>query len=145
MHLLLSGLFLVSTGLIGAFAFPPFQDDLLARASTPSPDMACGVQACGTYHRPSQAPCCSSSGYCGTGDGFCLTSLGCQSRYAPPGVDSCYVPEDKVMVVADIVGILRRTVIIVTWGVKQNMGTADGRGYESRRGLTRNHHEFKMG
>jgi hypothetical protein len=43
-----------------------------------SPDGSCG----GTKgYTCSQGTCCSKSGYCGTGESFCLASLGCQQPF----------------------------------------------------------------
>ncbi|KAK3682958.1 hypothetical protein B0T22DRAFT_386246, partial [Podospora appendiculata] len=87
----------------GAIALPSSEpSQLLPRQIMPSPDLTCGVRTGGTYSCPSHAPCCSMSGYCGTGDSYCLTSLGCQAKYsAPGGVASCYAPVDKVTITPD--------------------------------------------
>ncbi|KAI1341330.1 carbohydrate-binding module family 18 protein [Xylariaceae sp. FL0016] len=50
-----------------------------------SPDGSCGMTKGGAnkgYTCPSDIKCCSSSGYCGSGNEFCLNSMGCQKTYS---------------------------------------------------------------
>ncbi|KAK4034656.1 hypothetical protein C8A01DRAFT_18569 [Parachaetomium inaequale] len=80
----------MATTLAHASAFGPRQ------RVTPSPDNTCGPQANGTYVCPLVTPCCSSSGYCGAGDQYCLTSLGCQAGFSNTFAGgNCYAPTDK--------------------------------------------------
>lgn len=68
-----------------------------------SPDGTCGLVGAGNnngYNCLSDQPCCSASGYCGSGDSYCLTSTGCQSPYSyqanaeTPSLPACYAPVD---------------------------------------------------
>ncbi|KAK3317169.1 carbohydrate-binding module family 18 protein [Cercophora scortea] len=103
MHLSAPFLALLLVFLSEAIALPSsLANHLRPREIIPSPDLTCGVRPGGTYSCPSHAPCCSVSGYCGAGDSYCLTSLGCQTKYAAPaGVASCYAPVDGVTVTPD--------------------------------------------
>lgn len=50
-----------------------------------SPDKTCGTTGAGEdkgYTCLESDACCSSYGYCGTGDEFCLTTAGCQSEFS---------------------------------------------------------------
>ncbi|KAK4110293.1 carbohydrate-binding module family 18 protein [Canariomyces notabilis] len=68
-----------------------------------SPNKTCGlVEAGGNrgYTCPSDASCCSRYGYCGTGDIFCLTTAGCQSRYSNSSA-ACVAPRNGTTVSID--------------------------------------------
>ncbi|KAH6648041.1 hypothetical protein BKA67DRAFT_694988 [Truncatella angustata] len=95
----LISLFFLPAGLLGAFALPP-SEEVVARALV-SPDRTCGVQSIGGYFCPFDTPCCSGSGFCGSGDAYCLTSTGCQADYVAPGSKACYAPTDKVTITPD--------------------------------------------
>ncbi|KAH8660903.1 hypothetical protein BGZ60DRAFT_433743 [Tricladium varicosporioides] len=61
-----------------------------------SPDNTCGLQNSGQnngYTCPSSLPCCSPSGFCGSGDAYCLTTIGCQSQFSNT-TGACYMPTD---------------------------------------------------
>lgn len=50
-----------------------------------SPDETCGLTKAGNskgYTCPGEKKCCSSNGYCGSTDEYCLTTVGCQTRYS---------------------------------------------------------------
>jgi hypothetical protein len=70
-----------------------------------SPNLTCGIKGEGgssnAYTCPSAGnSCCSSHGFCGTGDSYCLTSVGCQQAYSgTPG--ACYAPTDGVTLSPD--------------------------------------------
>ncbi|KAK1973828.1 chitin deacetylase [Colletotrichum cereale] len=64
-----------------------------------SPDNTCGTTGNGgnpsAYNCPTDLPCCSVNGWCGSTDEYCLTSNGCQSGFgtcqqdgSPPTVSS---------------------------------------------------------
>ncbi|OLN92891.1 Lectin/endochitinase 1 [Colletotrichum chlorophyti] len=50
-----------------------------------SPDNTCGTTGNGgtsfAYNCPSDLPCCSVNGWCGSTDAYCLTSNGCQTQF----------------------------------------------------------------
>lgn len=50
-----------------------------------SPDNTCGRNGTGGgadgYTCPSDLPCCSVNGFCGSTNAFCLTTAGCQSDF----------------------------------------------------------------
>lgn len=76
-----------------------------------SPDNTCGITSSGgspnAYECPTNLPCCSASGYCGSTGDYCDLNLGCQITYGTcneaageppndpdrcgPGVGSCAV------------------------------------------------------
>ncbi|KAI0377341.1 amidohydrolase family-domain-containing protein [Hypomontagnella monticulosa] len=50
-----------------------------------SPDETCGLTKAGNnkgYTCPGEKKCCSSNGYCGSTDEYCLTTVGCQTKYS---------------------------------------------------------------
>ncbi|KAL7622644.1 hypothetical protein AAE478_008157 [Parahypoxylon ruwenzoriense] len=60
---------------------------LLATVVRPalSPDGTCGDEKAGNnkgYTCPGDKKCCSPSGYCGATDEYCLTSVGCQTKFS---------------------------------------------------------------
>ena len=69
-----------------------------------SPNLTCGTKEAGGspngYTCPTAAPCCSSHGFCGTGDGYCLNTGGCQASFSEKAT-SCYAPVDGVSVTPD--------------------------------------------
>ncbi|KAJ9133431.1 hypothetical protein NKR23_g10744 [Pleurostoma richardsiae] len=68
-----------------------------------SPNGTCGAQAAGANNRftcPADTPCCSSHGYCGAGDSYCLTTAGCQAAFSLSTV-SCHAPQDGKTVSPD--------------------------------------------
>ncbi|TPX09229.1 uncharacterized protein E0L32_001689 [Thyridium curvatum] len=79
----------------------PASLDTRAPQKQVSPDGTCGAQPGGEYFCPFDQRCCSGHGYCGSGDDYCLTSLGCQPDYAAPGSNACYAPRDGVTVSPD--------------------------------------------
>lgn len=59
-----------------------------------SPNLTCGSEGAGEgndYTCPETDACCSQYGYCGTGDGFCVTTAGCQADFSF-SADSCTEP-----------------------------------------------------
>ena len=72
-------------------------------ALVPSPNKTCGVTGAGAnngYTCLGDSACCSQFGYCGTGDSFCLTSAGCQTRYSNT-TTACAAPRSGVTVTQD--------------------------------------------
>ncbi|KAK0636449.1 hypothetical protein B0T17DRAFT_82033 [Bombardia bombarda] len=69
-----------------------------------SPNLTCGTTLAGQnngYTCPGgNTSCCSVYGYCGTGDAFCLTTAGCQSRYSNAS-SACYTPKSGVSISVD--------------------------------------------
>lgn len=65
---------------LGIVASPSF---LLSRAV--SPDNTCGTTGNGgnpsAFSCPTDLPCCSVNGWCGSTDDYCLTSNGCQGQF----------------------------------------------------------------
>ncbi|KAK4213980.1 carbohydrate-binding module family 18 protein [Rhypophila decipiens] len=79
------------------------QDSLRRAVSVVSPDLTCGTLLAGAnkgYTCPSDTPCCSQYGYCGTGDSFCLTTGGCQTRFSNT-TSSCTAPRSGTTVSID--------------------------------------------
>lgn len=65
---------------LGTVASPSF---VFSRAV--SPDNSCGTTSNGGspsgYTCPTDLPCCSTYGWCGSTDAYCLTSKGCQGQF----------------------------------------------------------------
>ena len=77
--------------------------NLLAERAV-SPNKTCGNSGPGGSTQgwtcPSDAACCSVYGYCGTGDEFCLTTGGCQTRFSNSS-SACQAPRSGVTVSID--------------------------------------------
>ncbi|CAG8978235.1 hypothetical protein HYALB_00010726 [Hymenoscyphus albidus] len=75
----------LNTALAGVLDFP------LSRRAV-SPDNTCGTKGTGgtpnAYTCPTELPCCSSNGFCGSTDAYCLVGGGCQSPFG-----TCKTPE----------------------------------------------------
>jgi hypothetical protein len=68
-----------------------------------SPNKTCGVTGAGLNKGetcPTSDACCSSYGYCGSGDTYCLTTGGCQTKYSN-STTACYAPKSGVTVSID--------------------------------------------
>lgn len=91
----LTALLLLPLGALSAAVLP--QQELAPRAV--SPDMSCGASNSG-YTCPREAACCSQYGYCGSTDGFCLTTASCQARYSNSS-SACHAPRPGVSVSID--------------------------------------------
>ncbi|KAI1846358.1 hypothetical protein JX265_011960 [Neoarthrinium moseri] len=68
-----------------------------------TPDGTCGLLKGGAnkgYTCLNDKPCCSSSGYCGTTDDYCLSSYGCQGPYSN-ATASCYAPKNGTTISPD--------------------------------------------
>ncbi|KAI0173074.1 carbohydrate-binding module family 18 protein [Hypoxylon sp. FL1284] len=63
-----------------------------------SPDGTCGGEA--AYTCPGDTKCCSTHGFCGATDEYCLTTAGCQAEFSN-SADSCTEPVDKVSISPD--------------------------------------------
>ena len=89
---LIPALLLVPAVLGGPFSLPV----LLPRdEGAVSPNKTCGVAGAGQNRGescPQSDACCSSYGYCGTGDMFCLTTGGCQAKYSNSS-SACVAPK----------------------------------------------------
>ncbi|KAK3312346.1 hypothetical protein B0H66DRAFT_644576 [Apodospora peruviana] len=98
---LIPGLFFLPAAALAGAVLPEILD---ARAvGVVSPNLTCGTLLAGAnngYTCPGEAACCSQYGYCGTGDSFCLTTGGCQSRYSN-ATTSCQAPRSGVTVTID--------------------------------------------
>ena len=56
----------------------------VARAEV-SPDGSCGLSGAGEekgYTCPGDVQCCGATGWCGTSEAHCLTTVGCQADYS---------------------------------------------------------------
>lgn len=72
-------------------------------AAVVSPNKTCGMTGAGLnngYTCPDTDACCSQYGFCGTGDGFCLTSAGCQAGYSNTRT-ACQAPKSGTTVSVD--------------------------------------------
>ncbi|KAH8900110.1 hypothetical protein GQ53DRAFT_209259 [Thozetella sp. PMI_491] len=68
-----------------------------------SPNKTCGLAGAGQNRGdtcPQSDACCSSYGYCGTGDIFCLTTGGCQTKYSNSS-SACIAPKSGQTVSID--------------------------------------------
>lgn len=86
---------------LGSAVPPPL---VLERATLEvSPNKTCGTTGAGSapgFTCADPDGCCSKFGYCGSGDGFCLTSAGCQTKFSNK-TTSCYAPKSGSTVSVD--------------------------------------------
>jgi hypothetical protein len=70
-----------------------------------SPDNTCGKNGAGGgadgYMCPSNLPCCSVNGFCGSTNEYCLTTTGCQSAFG-----NCTAPSVGTITPDETCGIL---------------------------------------
>jgi len=86
-----------------ATALPSAPDPLLLTRAVAPPNGTCGLLLAGANAGntcPGETACCSSYGYCGTNDQFCLTTAGCQSRYSNSS-SACHAPRSGVSITID--------------------------------------------
>ncbi|KAK3939039.1 carbohydrate-binding module family 18 protein [Diplogelasinospora grovesii] len=93
---LIPALLLLPAVALAGVLHPPNVPELETRAEgAVSPNKTCGMVLAGANQGatcPGEVACCSQYGYCGTGDVYCLTTGGCQTRYSNTSA-SCYAPK----------------------------------------------------
>ncbi|OIW28785.1 hypothetical protein CONLIGDRAFT_632998 [Coniochaeta ligniaria NRRL 30616] len=94
-------LLLLLPAALGSIIPPALVEDRAAGAV--SPNKTCGITGAGLnngYTCPETDACCSSYGFCGTGDSFCLTSAGCQTAYSTTRT-TCQAPKSGTTISVD--------------------------------------------